>query len=220
MKSSLFFGAIGVLAALTAGRAYSQDEPYGEYLLGMAYLDGRGVAQSDAQAAKLLASAAQGNDRLAQYHLALLYGTGRGVPQDNKRALILGTKTFGKGSVQTIIPLGDGSGLRLTTAMYYTPSGRSIQAQGITPDVVVVDKRLAMESEEAAEEEEGAQQRDGADGDDGGDEGWSGGLVAERGLDAHDVLDRVAGDRHDHDRCDQAGGEAIRGLADHHPAGG
>jgi carboxyl-terminal processing protease len=60
-----------------------------------------------------------------------------GALQDNKRALILGTKTFGKGSVQTIIPLGDGSGLRLTTAMYYTPSGRSIQASGIEPDVVV-----------------------------------------------------------------------------------
>jgi carboxyl-terminal processing protease len=60
-----------------------------------------------------------------------------GALQDNKRALILGTKTFGKGSVQTIIPLNDGSGLRLTTAMYYTPSGRSIQASGIEPDVVV-----------------------------------------------------------------------------------
>ena len=60
-----------------------------------------------------------------------------GALQDNKRALILGTKTFGKGSVQTIIPLSDGSGLRLTTAMYYTPSGRSIQANGIVPDVEV-----------------------------------------------------------------------------------
>jgi carboxyl-terminal processing protease len=58
-----------------------------------------------------------------------------GALQDNKRALILGTRTFGKGSVQTILPLTDGSGLRLTTAMYYTPSGRSIQASGIVPDV-------------------------------------------------------------------------------------
>jgi carboxyl-terminal processing protease len=58
-----------------------------------------------------------------------------GALQDNKRAIILGTKTFGKGSVQTIIPLSDGSGLRLTTAMYYTPSGRSIQASGISPDI-------------------------------------------------------------------------------------
>ena len=58
-----------------------------------------------------------------------------GALQDNKRALILGTRTFGKGSVQTILPLSDGSGLRLTTAMYYTPSGRSIQASGIVPDI-------------------------------------------------------------------------------------
>lgn len=60
-----------------------------------------------------------------------------GALQDNKRALILGTKTFGKGSVQTILPLSDGSGLRLTTAKYYTPSGRSIQLSGIAPDIVV-----------------------------------------------------------------------------------
>lgn len=60
-----------------------------------------------------------------------------GALQDNKRALILGTRTFGKGSVQTILPLSDGSGLRLTTARYYTPSGKSIQLSGITPDVEV-----------------------------------------------------------------------------------
>ena len=58
-----------------------------------------------------------------------------GALQDNKRAIILGTRTFGKGSVQTIIPLSDGSGLRLTTAIYYTPNGRSIQASGISPDI-------------------------------------------------------------------------------------
>ena len=58
-----------------------------------------------------------------------------GALQDNKRALVLGTKTFGKGSVQTILPLSDGSGLRLTTARYYTPSGNSIQLTGIIPDI-------------------------------------------------------------------------------------
>ncbi|MDR3631260.1 MAG: S41 family peptidase [Desulfocapsaceae bacterium] len=60
-----------------------------------------------------------------------------GALQDHKRAIIVGTQTFGKGSVQTIIPLPDGAALRLTTARYYTPSGRSIQEKGITPDVEV-----------------------------------------------------------------------------------
>jgi len=60
-----------------------------------------------------------------------------GALQDYKRALVLGTQTFGKGSVQTIIPMADGAGLRLTTARYYTPKGTSIQATGITPDVIV-----------------------------------------------------------------------------------
>ena len=60
-----------------------------------------------------------------------------GALQDYKRALVLGTQTFGKGSVQTIIPMADGAGLRLTTARYFTPKGNSIQATGITPDVVV-----------------------------------------------------------------------------------
>ena len=58
-----------------------------------------------------------------------------GALQDHKRAIILGAKTFGKGSVQTILPLSSNSALKLTTARYYTPSGRSIQAEGITPDI-------------------------------------------------------------------------------------
>jgi len=60
-----------------------------------------------------------------------------GALQDHKRAVILGTKTFGKGSVQTILPLDDNSALRLTTARYFTPKGRSIQATGIVPDIVL-----------------------------------------------------------------------------------
>jgi carboxyl-terminal processing protease len=60
-----------------------------------------------------------------------------GALQDHKRAIVLGTTTFGKGSVQTILPLPDGAGIRLTTAKYYTPSGDSIQATGIKPDKVV-----------------------------------------------------------------------------------
>ena len=60
-----------------------------------------------------------------------------GALQDHKRATVIGTQTFGKGSVQTILPLGNDTAIKLTTARYYTPSGRSIQAKGITPDIVI-----------------------------------------------------------------------------------
>lgn len=62
-----------------------------------------------------------------------------GALQDHGRAIVIGQRTFGKASVQTILPLEDGSALRLTTARYYTPNGRSIQAKGIEPDIVVAD---------------------------------------------------------------------------------
>jgi len=62
-----------------------------------------------------------------------------GALQDAKRAKVIGTQTFGKGSVQTIMPLGNNTAIKLTTARYYTPSGRSIQALGITPDILVED---------------------------------------------------------------------------------
>lgn len=62
-----------------------------------------------------------------------------GALQDHKRAVVMGTQTFGKGSVQTILPLGNSSAIKLTTARYYTPNGRSIQAKGITPDITVDD---------------------------------------------------------------------------------
>jgi carboxyl-terminal processing protease len=62
-----------------------------------------------------------------------------GALQDHKRAKVIGTQTFGKGSVQTIMPLGNNTAIKLTTARYYTPGGRSIQALGITPDIVVED---------------------------------------------------------------------------------
>ena len=75
-----------------------------------------------------------------------------GAIQDHGRGVVLGTQTFGKGSVQTIIPLSDGSGLRLTTARYFTPKGRSIHGKGITPDIVI----------EAAEGRRGAAAKPGA----------------------------------------------------------
>jgi carboxyl-terminal processing protease len=60
-----------------------------------------------------------------------------GALQDHKRATVMGTQTFGKGSVQTILPLGNNTAIKLTTARYFTPNGRSIQAKGIVPDIVV-----------------------------------------------------------------------------------
>lgn len=67
-----------------------------------------------------------------------------GALQDQRRGVIMGTDSFGKGSVQQVMPLGNGEGLKLTTALYYTPNGRSIQAQGIEPDVEVVRGRLEL----------------------------------------------------------------------------
>tara|TARA_A100001234_G_scaffold16237_1_gene12934 strand:+ start:771 stop:2078 length:1308 start_codon:yes stop_codon:yes gene_type:complete len=70
-----------------------------------------------------------------------------GALQDHRRAIVLGTKSFGKGSVQSVLPMGQSGGIRLTTARYYTPSGRSIQALGVTPDIFLKFKRVE-ESEE------------------------------------------------------------------------
>jgi carboxyl-terminal processing protease len=65
-----------------------------------------------------------------------------GALQDHKRAVVMGTRTFGKGSVQTILPIGNGTAIKLTTARYFTPKGRSIQAKGIEPDIVVEDPEM------------------------------------------------------------------------------
>lgn len=69
-----------------------------------------------------------------------------GALQDQKRAQIIGQTSFGKGSVQTVLPIGEDKAIKLTTALYYTPSGRSIQAHGIEPDVVVTDEREKIAS--------------------------------------------------------------------------
>jgi len=65
-----------------------------------------------------------------------------GALQDHKRAVIMGTRTFGKGSVQTIVPVNGHAAVKLTTARYYTPSGRSIQAEGIEPDILLSDVKI------------------------------------------------------------------------------
>jgi carboxyl-terminal processing protease len=75
-----------------------------------------------------------------------------GALQDHRRAIVVGTKSFGKGSVQTVMPLRSDGAMRLTTARYYTPSGRSIQALGVSPDIVVEQPRRAPATEEEEED--------------------------------------------------------------------
>ena len=76
-----------------------------------------------------------------------------GALQDHRRAIILGTRSFGKGSVQTIIPLSGHGAIRLTTARYYTPSGKSIQAKGIEPDIEVIQGRIETEEQSSQRDE-------------------------------------------------------------------
>ena len=80
-----------------------------------------------------------------------------GALKDWHRAVILGVQTFGKGSVQSVIPLSDGSGLRLTTARYYTPNGTSIQSTGINPDIVV---KIKIETKNGVKEHTVVREKD------------------------------------------------------------
>jgi len=88
-----------------------------------------------------------------------------GALQDHRRAIVVGTKSFGKGSVQTLVPLKDGGQMRLTTSRYYTPSGRSIQSLGVMPDIVVNQPAVdpAVEGVEAQAAQEADNQRSEAD---------------------------------------------------------
>jgi carboxyl-terminal processing protease len=99
---------------------------------------------------------AQPNDKARNYPMIVLINGGSasaseivaGALQDHKRALIMGTTSFGKGSVQTVESLRDGYGLKFTIARYYTPNGRSIQAQGIVPDIVIKQRVIAQKEVE------------------------------------------------------------------------
>jgi carboxyl-terminal processing protease len=73
-----------------------------------------------------------------------------GALQDHKRAVVMGRQTFGKGSVQTIIPINERTALKLTTARYFTPNGRSIQAEGIKPDIELADVKVAKSGDGGA----------------------------------------------------------------------
>ena len=82
-----------------------------------------------------------------------------GALQDRGRALIMGRRSFGKGSVQTILPMNDGSALKLTTARYFTPAGRSIQAEGITPDIAVRKIKALLDTENKSTTKESSLER-------------------------------------------------------------
>jgi len=86
-----------------------------------------------------------------------------GALQDHRRAIVVGTKSFGKGSVQTVMRLRQEGAMRLTTARYYTPSGRSIQNLGVSPDIIVEQPRRSPNAEEDEEQTNARRQRSEAD---------------------------------------------------------
>ena len=117
---------------------------------------------------------AKGSDILDGIPLVVLVNSGSasaseivaGALQDHRRAVIMGEKTFGKGSVQTILPLENGSALKLTTARYYTPSGSSIQARGIVPDITLDRMRVSrIDAGEGIKESDLVRHLEGEDGD-------------------------------------------------------
>ncbi len=117
------------------------------------FLDSGGIVSTKSRVGRSMTFEAEKGDLLNGLPLVVLINSGSasaseivgGALQDNKRAVLMGTKTFGKGSVQRIVPLNDGTAFKLTTSLYYTPSGRSIQATGIEPDIEVEQVAIKVE---------------------------------------------------------------------------
>jgi len=126
------------------------------------FLDKGGIVSTKSRTGSNLNFNAKPGDLLDGVPLVVLINNGSasaseivaGALKDNHRGVLLGSKSFGKGSVQTVIPLNDGSAMKLTTALYYTPSGTSIQATGIDPDIHVRQIAVPAAAKKNAEEEE------------------------------------------------------------------
>lgn len=120
------------------------------------FLEKGGIVTTRSRVGRNMSFEAEKGDLLQGLPLVVLINNGSasaseivsGALQDNHRAVLMGTKSFGKGSVQRIYPMGDGTAFKLTTSLYYTPSGRSIQATGIEPDIEVPQVAIKVEEQD------------------------------------------------------------------------